>query len=59
LIFEFVEMILPMILGDGEGTGNTVPPILKRKKFQVYRTNPVLNILYRQKVQFRRVKFSF
>jgi len=35
LIFEFVEMILPMILGDGEGTGNTVPPIPKRKKFQV------------------------
>jgi len=59
LIFEFVEMILPMSLGDGEGTRNTVPPVLKRKKFQVYRTNPVLNILYGQKVQSRRVNFSF
>jgi hypothetical protein len=46
LIFEFVEMICPMILADGEGTGNTVPPLLKRKKFQVYRTNPVMVILY-------------
>jgi len=35
LIFEFVEMIHPMILGDREGTGNTVPPDRKRKKFQV------------------------
>jgi len=52
-------MISPLILGDGEGTGNTVPPIPKRKKFQVYRTNPVLNILYGQKIQFRRVNFSF
>jgi len=39
LIFEFVEMIYPMILGDGEGTGNTVPPALKRKKFQVSSLN--------------------
>jgi len=35
LIFEFVEMIYPLILGDGEGTGNTVPLTPKRKKFQV------------------------
>jgi len=39
-------MIYPLILGDGEGTGNTVPRVLKRKKFQVYRTNSVLNILH-------------
>jgi len=35
LIFEFVEMNLPVDFRDGEGTGNTVPPDCKRKNFQV------------------------
>jgi hypothetical protein len=43
---------LPLILADGEGTGNTVPPALKRKNFQVYRTNSVLKILEGQKNSF-------
>jgi len=46
LIFEFVEMSLPNDFGDGEGTGNTVPPGDKRKNFQVCWINSLYPIQY-------------
>lgn len=48
-----------MKIWDGKGTGNTVPPVSKRKNFQVLWLNSRLLFNTRQKIQFYRVNFSF